>query len=34
MKAIYDLISGLIKYFEPNSWDEFFWLDGIFGLFK
>lgn len=31
---IYDLISGIIKNFEPNSWDEFFWLDAIFGLFK
>lgn len=34
MKAIYDLISDLIKFFEPNSQDEFFWLDAIFGLFK
>lgn len=33
MSSIYNLISGIIKFFEPNSWDEFFWLDSIFGFF-
>lgn len=34
MEFLYGIISGIIKFFEPNSRDEFFWLDGIFGLFK
>lgn len=34
MDFLYSAISSIIKFFEPNSWDEFFWLDSIFGLFK
>lgn len=33
MSCLYNLVSGIIKWFEPNSWDEFFWLDGIFRHF-
>lgn len=34
MNSIYNLIAGIIKAFEPDSKDEFAWLDAIFGLFK
>lgn len=34
MSALYELLKGLILYFEKNARDEFFWLDAFFGLFK
>ena len=34
MYALYDLIATIIKAYEPDTADEFFWLDAIFGLFK
>ncbi|GEM_PF-4541120 len=34
MTAIYKLIKSIVSAFEPNSGDEFMWLDVVFGLFK
>ena len=33
MSFLYGVISGMIKFFEPDSYDEFLWLDTIFGIF-
>ena len=35
ISSIYNLLSSIIKFFEPQAQDELFWLDKIFGwLFK
>ena len=34
MYNVYSLIKKIVMTFEPNANDEFFWLDGFFGLFK
>ena len=34
MYGIYNLVASIIKTFEPDSKDEFVWLDAIFGMLK
>lgn len=34
MYDIYSIVKGIVSHYEPNSDDEFYWLDKVFGLFK
>lgn len=34
MYEIFALVRAIVLTFEPNAADEFFWLSGVFGLFK
>ena len=30
MSGLYNLVKGIVMFFEPKSWDEFWVLDKIF----